>query len=51
MEHTPDINQIALAAINGLSVEKVTQFIRDLIKEEAADDIANGNVTIEVITA
>lgn len=47
MEHTPDINQIALAAINGLSVEKVTQFIRDLIKEEAADDIANGNVTIE----
>lgn len=44
-DNTIDINQIVLATLHSLPVDKAIRFIRDIIKE----DVANGKIDIEVI--
>lgn len=48
--NTIDINQIVLAALHTLPVEKIMRFIRNIIKEDMATVILNEKkVDIEVI--
>ncbi|XP_076247159.1 UDP-glucose-glycoprotein glucosyltransferase isoform X2 [Calliopsis andreniformis] len=47
IDSTTDVNQIALAALNYLSLEKATRFIRNIIKEDVFDLITNGNYNME----
>lgn len=44
-DNTIDINQIVLATLHSLPVDKAIRFIRNIIKE----DVANGKIDIEVI--
>ncbi|XP_076281321.1 UDP-glucose-glycoprotein glucosyltransferase isoform X2 [Lasioglossum baleicum] len=44
---TTDINQVVLAALNSLPVEKAKNFIRRVIQENVASDIAKGDFQIE----
>lgn len=44
-DNTIDINQIVLATLHSLPVDKAIRFIRNIIKE----DVANGKINIEVI--
>ncbi|CAK9802630.1 UDP-glucose:glycoprotein glucosyltransferase [Anthophora quadrimaculata] len=47
VDNTADINQIVLAALNGLPVEKAMRFIRNVIKEDVVNDIVSGKFDIE----
>lgn len=50
VDSTADINQIALAALNSLPVEKAMRFIRNIVKEDVANVIISGKqFDIEVI--
>lgn len=50
VDSTADINQIALAALNSLPVEKAMRFIRNIVKEDVANVIVSGKqFDIEVI--
>lgn len=46
-DDTIDINQIVLAALHSLPVEKSIRFIRNIIKEDAI--ASDGKVDVEVI--
>ncbi|XP_033331398.1 UDP-glucose-glycoprotein glucosyltransferase isoform X1 [Megalopta genalis] len=43
----PDINEVVLAALNSLPVEEAKPFIRRVIQENFADDIAKGDFQVE----
>ncbi|XP_076640007.1 UDP-glucose-glycoprotein glucosyltransferase [Colletes latitarsis] len=46
-DSTTDINQIVLAALDGLPIDKVLRFVRKVIQEDVAGVIADGKFEIE----